>query len=190
MKKTCTYLAISGLLSLSTFHASAHEAHVHGVGKLDVVLEGSQLSLHLSSPLMNLLGFEHAAKSQKDRLATQKMAKQLRDAGKIFITTPEAECAPTSVKLMSPVLEPVLLGEAVASMDKQNVIENNEHADLEGDFIFHCAHPELLRNVEAKRLFDVFQGFKQIDVQLVIGNKQSALTLTPDARSTMKMKQK
>lgn len=48
-------------------HHGNHPAHVHGVGKLDVALEGNTLTLHLDTPLVNVVGFEHAASSSKDK---------------------------------------------------------------------------------------------------------------------------
>src|ERR1700693_697644 len=92
--------------------AGAHEAHVHGVGKLDVALDSNTLTLHLDTPLVNLIGFEHEAKSAPDRQAAQKMSIQLRSAADMFVTTPAAECKPASVKLVSAALEPALLGRA------------------------------------------------------------------------------
>src|SRR5438046_9171683 len=85
MQHCCTSAAINnmkGLMKRVLFGcatgallctALAHEAHVHGVGKLDVAIDGSQVILHLDTPLANLLGFAHAATSTKDREATRPM---------------------------------------------------------------------------------------------------------------------
>ncbi|MEB0165056.1 DUF2796 domain-containing protein, partial [Glaciimonas sp. CA11.2] len=59
MKHIFSSVAISALLCLALSPAIAHEAHVHGVGKLDVAIDGAQITLHLDTPLINLLGFEH-----------------------------------------------------------------------------------------------------------------------------------
>ena len=94
-----TTLAAAALLfSVPLVHA--HEAHVHGVGKLDVALDGQTLSLHLDSPLVNLVGFEHAANSAKDKAAVQAMTKTLRSTGAaaVFVTSPSAECKLNGVK--------------------------------------------------------------------------------------------
>jgi hypothetical protein len=162
--------------------AGAHEAHVHGVGKLDVALDSNTLTLHLDTPLVNLIGFEHEAKSAPDRQAAQKMSIQLRSAAAMFVTTPAAECKPASVTLVSAALAPALLGEAPAAMGKAARAKAGEHADLDGDFVFHCAHPERLEAIDV-RLFDAFPGFHQIDVQAVTPKRQSAATLKPGATS-------
>lgn len=179
MKRALPGLAISALLCTAFSPALAHEAHVHGVGKLDVAIDGSQVNLHLDTPLANLLGFEHAAKSVKDRQATQQMARQLRDAGKVFVTTPAAECRPASVKLVSAALDPALLGEPIASAVTDKPAEPG-HADLDADFVFQCAHPERLQSIDVT-LFSQFKGFQQIDVQMVTPKKQLAAKLLPSA---------
>ena len=45
-----------------TFPLSAHcaPAHVHGVARIDLAVDGDQLTLSLEMPLDNLVGFEHA----------------------------------------------------------------------------------------------------------------------------------
>ena len=177
MKRVLSGVAISALLYLTFSPAIAHEAHVHGVGKLDVAIDGAQLTLHLDTPLANLLGFEHAAKSPKDRQAAQKMARQLRDGRKVFVTTPAAECKPTSIKLVSAAINPLLLGELPAPATANASIKS-AHADLAADYVFQCAKPEKLESIDVT-LFSQFKGFKKIDVQMVTPKKQLAATLTP-----------
>ena len=170
-------LASSLLLSSIVSPAMAHEAHVHGVGKLDVAVDGNTLSLHLDSPLVNLIGFEHAATSEADRQAASNMAKTLRDAGKVLVPTAAAGCTVTSVHLVSAAIAPALLGEAAAAGKPAAAADHDGHADLDADFVFHCNAPERLQNIDVK-LFDAFKGFVSIDVQLVTAKRQAAAKLT------------
>ncbi|HEY4072444.1 MAG TPA: DUF2796 domain-containing protein [Herbaspirillum sp.] len=178
---------ISALSAFTT--AGAHEAHVHGVGNLDVAIDSNTLSLHLATPLINLLGFEHAANSAPDRQATKKMGAQLHAAASIFAITPAAQCKPVSVKLVSAVLGAALLGEApstaaadAASLGNTAPDKHDGHANLDGDFVFSCAHPEQIKAIDVK-LFDLYPGFHSINVQAVTLKGQSAATLTPGSTS-------
>jgi hypothetical protein len=157
---------------------AGHAAHVHGVGKLDVALDGKTLSLHLDSPLMNLVGFEHAANSAADQQAVQKMAATLRDAGKLFLANPEAGCTLSSVKLESAAMGPALLGEKAAAPAARQEAGHDGHADLDGDFAFNCSQPERLRSMQIG-LFEAFKGFQKIDVQFVTAKRQGAAQLLP-----------
>lgn len=71
-------------------HGHHHHAHQHGVAKLEVAVDGANLSLHLESPLEGLLGFEHAPRSNKERATVAEMRRKLADAGKLFIPTTAA----------------------------------------------------------------------------------------------------
>lgn len=177
LRKLAALASCLMLLSPVISPAMAHEAHVHGVGKLDVAVDGNTLSLHLDSPLVNLIGFEHAATSDADRQAASNMAKILRDASKVFVTTAAAGCTISTVHLVSAAIDPVLLGEPAASGKSVAHADHDGHADLDADFVFHCSAPDRLQNIDVK-LFDAFKGFVRIDVQLVTAKRQAAAKLS------------
>lgn len=175
------------LLSLATLPVLAageghdqhgnHPAHVHGVGKLDVALEGNTLTLHLDSPLINLVGFEHEANSGKDKDAVRAAVKNLRDVNRMFATDAAAQCKPAEVQLESAALPPALLGEKKSASSE--AAPTDGHADLDGDFTLVCASPGALATVDVSGLFAAFPGFHRIDVQLVTPKKQGAAQLVP-----------
>ncbi|KAF1046456.1 MAG: hypothetical protein GAK35_00982 [Herbaspirillum frisingense] len=158
-------------------HHGNHPAHVHGVGKLDVALEGNTLTLHLDTPLINVVGFEHAATTTRDKDTVEAAAKMLRDVSRIFVTDPAAQCKPAEVQLESAALPPALLGEKAVS--NPEAAPNDGHADLDGDFTLVCASPGALNTVDASGLFSAFPGFQRIDVQLATPKKQAAAQLVP-----------
>lgn len=157
-------LAFAAALALP---AAAGElgAHVHGVGKLQIAVDGNTLSLALESPLANLLGFEHLPRSDKQKAAVREMAERLNRPAELFLTTPSARCAPTSVNLTSPVLEPAKPG-------------GDGHNDLDGEFVFRCERPQALREIDV-RLFAAFSHLRRLDVEVVSPRGQSASRLAP-----------
>lgn len=162
---------IATLLATSILPAIAHEAHVHGIAKLDVEVDNQKLSLHLDTPLANLVGFEHAPKKEKDKLALKKAVTALRDAASLFHATPSAECKPVSTTLQSAVIEE--MNAKHAHKQAQGHEHKDGHADLEAEYAFVCAHPENLHTIDVQ-LFKAFKGFEQIDVQLISPKGQSA----------------
>jgi len=72
------FLAVCAATTLRS--AAAHEpgAHVHGVAEMRVVVDCAQLEVPLESPLDNLLGFEHAPRTETERAAVRTMAATLR----------------------------------------------------------------------------------------------------------------
>lgn len=151
---------------------SAHELgpHVHGAASLQVAIDGDTLTLVFSGPLDNLLGFEHAPHNEKQKASVRKMADTLNQAEGVFVPTPAAQCKLVSAKLDSPVLEPVKKG------------SGDGHADLDGEFVFRCAQPENLHNIELK-LFDAFPRLHKVTAQVAGPHGQGAAQLSPTQRN-------
>lgn len=149
----------------------AHElgAHVHGVATLQVAVDEKTMTLNFSSPLDNLLGFEHVARDAKQKAAVKNMADSLNKADQLFIPTADAQCTLQSVKLDSLVLEPK------SSPDKKE----DGHADLDGEFVFACKQPGKLHDLEVK-LFDTFSHLHQLKVEVATLKKQAAARLTSE----------
>ncbi len=183
-------LAVSTALAIVSPFTHAEKAHVHGVAELNVSVEDDTLRLALESPLDNLLGFERAPKGDRELDKVRRMTSQLRQADKLFVPTPGAGCKLANVKLESAVINAVLLGEAPvatrtaakAAHDDDQPAPDHAHADLDAEFIFHCAQPTALQGLEVK-LFDAFPGYRQIRAQVVTAKRQSAARLSPKANT-------
>lgn len=145
--------------------ALAAPPHVHGEAKLEIVVEGEMLAIHLDSPLANLLGFEHAPRTPAEQQAVKAMAATLHQTGRLFVLDAAAGCSSPSVELASPVLD----GKATA----------DGHLDLEADFRWQCRHLPALRGIET-RLFAAFPRLKRIGVDFAGPAGQQAGRLTPE----------
>jgi hypothetical protein len=154
----------------------AHEpgAHVHGVASLEIALDGKLLTLEFSSPLDNLIGFEHLPQTDRQKALVRAMADKLNKADKLFVPTPAASCTLQNTELSSPVL-PQALG------SKPQPQEESGHADLDAEFVFSCQNPDKLHDIEA-RLFTPFPNLHQLNAAVVTAKGQSAARLTSDNR--------
>lgn len=162
-------------LTVNSSVAFAHElsAHVHGVATLEISVDTNIMTLDLSSPLDNLLGFEHPPRNANQQAAIKGMVDNLNKADRIFIPTADAQCTLQSVRLDSPVLD----------RKEKSRSESGEraHADLDGEFIFACRQTNKLHDLEVK-LFDTYPNLHQIKVEIATKKKQAAADLTPDQR--------
>ncbi|MEO6546289.1 MAG: DUF2796 domain-containing protein [Nitrospiraceae bacterium] len=168
----CKILLLLSML-LSSFSIMAAEAHVHGVATLQLALDESLLHLNLSSPLDSLLGFEHQPRTEKQKAAVRHMADQLHQAERLFQPTLAARCTLKTYSLESLVLE--------TGKHKGQDHERHDHADLNAEFVFYCAKPNELRDLEVN-LFSSFLGLRQLKVEAVTPRGQAAATLTPTQR--------
>lgn len=151
----------------------AHElgAHVHGVATLQIAVDEKTMTLDLSSPLDNLIGFEHMPRNAKQKAAVKNMADNLNQADRLFIPTADAQCTLQSVKLDSPVLDP--------KKKPQQQSGERVHADLDGEFVFACKQTDKLRDLEVK-LFAAYPNLHKVNVEVATLKKQAAATLTAE----------
>jgi len=158
-------LALLGLTFATHAAEPSPHAHVHGIAKLDVAVDGSTLTLALESPLDSLLGFEHPARNDQEKTAVKTMSDQLHKPQALFALPTAAQCRSVSVTLDSPVLE---------AKPKHG---GDGHADLDGEFVFQCAQPQQLKGMTVQ-LFKAFTHLRELDVQIASPRGQSAAKLT------------
>lgn len=151
-------------LCLASMPARAAEAHVHGQARLAVAIDGGTLTLLLASPADSLTGFEHSPRTAQEHAAVAAMRQHLERADALFQPSPAAACRLSGVTLVSP-----LLGDAPEP-------GHAGHADLDGTFVFRCAHPERLNDLDV-RLFERFPRLKRLNVEIAGPNGQKALQL-------------
>lgn len=160
------------LLLLALFAAVpalAAPAHQHGVATLDVGVEPARVTLDLDTPLDNLLGFEHAPRSDAERERADAVVKKLKAGEGLFRIDSAAGCSLAKVTLTAPALG---LGGTAP--------EKDAHADLQGRFEFSCKAGNKAGFVEVG-LFDAFGSLKRIDLQVVTPRGQLKATLVKPA---------
>jgi hypothetical protein len=172
------------LFSLLPLAAQSHEpgAHVHGVATLQVAVDADTLTLNLSSPLDNLIGFEHAARNEKEKTAVHAMTDALQKANLLFIPSPAAQCVLQSVNLDSMVIDKKTQKPSTPAVKSHDHDEEAGHADLDGEFVFKCGRTDKLRDLQVN-LFQRFQHMRQIKVEVASSRGQTAATLTADKSS-------
>ena len=159
---------VAAILALSPLPAAAAAGHVHGAATLEVALDAARLSLTFESPLDNLIGFERAPRSDREKEAAQRLRQQFEKAELLFVPTPEARCTREAVKIDAPVLDG-------AKSDKAG------HAAISVDVVFRCERPQALSSLETT-IFEPYPRLTRIDVQVAAARRQTAARLTPGRR--------
>jgi hypothetical protein len=156
-----------------------HGPHVHGVAELNVALDGNVLWIELSSPAVNLVGFEHAPQDAEQEAAVRQATATLEDGARVFGTSPDAGCQLTEAKVTTDIEQPG----AEHHDDAEH--EDDEHADeahseFQASWRFDCAAPDALTQLEV-RLFELFPGTEEIEAQVIGRAGQTATELTAAA---------
>ena len=159
-------------------HAHAHEehaslgAHEHGVASLNVALDGQTLEIQLQSPAMNLVGFEHEAKSDADKAKVAAARQHLEQPQALFALPIEAKCALQDSELDSPLFG----GHA---HDEHEHADEHGHSDIDASYRFACANAGALKTLELGSFFGTFPGTEKLEVQLIGPSGQQGAELTP-----------
>jgi cobalamin biosynthesis protein CobT len=118
--KTICIVAFVGLAATSATGEEARqlEAHEHGVGQLDIAIDGAQIAIELHAPGADIVGFEYAATSAEDRAKVADAVATLARPLDLFSLSDAAGC---SVVQASASLE------SEADHDEEHAHSEDEH---------------------------------------------------------------
>ena len=161
-------------------------AHLHGIASLQIAVDGSTLTLRLRTPLENLVGFEHAPRTEQQKKAVADMEQRLGMPESHFAPTTAAGCTPVATKLDSPFpatakTEKGGSGDQAKGAAHKDGKERDVHAELSAEFVFRCQSPDRLQGIEVK-LFDRFSKLRRVDVELAGPRGQKSYRLTAKSR--------
>jgi hypothetical protein len=189
-------VAMMALSVLASAPVAAHkghsQAHEHGAAQLEVVIDGTQVHLHLQTPLDNLVGFEHAPRTPAHHEALSQMETRLNEGHTLFVFPEKAGCTPVSAHVRSPYpstaeaasahapvsAPPAVLPPPAKTPDTETTHAHEAHADLSATWVFACTDPAALTQVELTA-FKVFSRLKRVDAKVVGPKGQGAASLTP-----------
>ena len=157
-------------------HDHGHQrAHTHGHAELDVAIDRQTITLHLSSPLDGIVGFERAPRTDAERKRVSEATTRLQAADRLFVPDPAAGCKLSQATLSSPVL-----GLGKAEGHDHGHSHTDKHHDIDVHIVFACTDAGKARFIDVK-LFDAFKRIRSIDAQVASGNGQFKRRLRPDA---------
>lgn len=167
-----------------------HGPHEHGVGSLNLVVDGSMVEIELESPAANIVGFEHAPKDAAERATLERAVATLKDGARLFGFPAAAGCRLTESSVTSSLLVPE---PSAADQDEHQAQDHSQtresdqdaghqhehetHADLDADYRFDCRDPAQIDRVDV-RLFKLFPGTQRLRVQHATAQGQGATELS------------
>lgn len=171
-------LILMTFLAAATGSANAgehreHDAHVHGIGQLDIALEGEVLAVEFTTPAINLLGFEHAPEDDDQRARLREAVQLLQNGLALFSLPIDARCVPESTEVESELLDDDHHHEGAGT-------EDHDHADFHVSYRFHCEAVSALTYMDVN-LFTHFPATEKLEVQLITPSGQTGVELTQGA---------
>lgn len=172
------------LSALADDHQHSLGAHVHGLGTLNIALENQRLELQLTSPAMNIVGFEYQPTTAADLQSIKAAQSNLSHAAELFVLSPAAQCHLTSVSIDNPLLTESDTHAHEHEHEHEHEsqpaaqIAEHQHSDISAHYQYHCAKPARLNSIDLAGLFKQFSQTEKIQVQLIAGDHQQGAELS------------
>ncbi|KYG61574.1 hypothetical protein AZI86_17880 [Bdellovibrio bacteriovorus] len=149
-------------LSISVY-AQEHKAHVHGAAQVSMGFDGSKGKIEFKAPAETVFGFEHEARSKKDREAKDKGLQALNDnISEMIAFDKELACE--------------------IKMEASQVNQEKDHADVEVEYAVTCQKPVAGSTIT----FNFKKGLsriKKVKVEVIADEVQKSLEVKKNGES-------
>ncbi len=180
---------LSILTSVTTAIASETKrdlaAHEHGVGKLNIAFEKSEIAMELEAPGADIVGFEHHAESTEDRKKVDAAIAVLAKPLDIFALPVDAKCQvkEANVELHGGDEDKHHDEHAAAEKHEEHANEKHDdhadakhnehgneeaasHTEFHAEYVLSCANPSAVTKIEFP-YFTTFPNAKELEVQMI-----------------------
>jgi len=195
MKQALSLIALVAALPAFAEESRQLDAHEHGVGTLDIAIEGKTVGMALEAPGADIVGFEYAATSDADLATIAQALATLSAPLDLFVMPDAAGCTVVDAKAE-------LEGEdghgehpehdeehrdddddheehAEHDHDNHGDDDHADHVDDAGHTAFHatyrltCDTPDALTAINFA-YFEIFHNAQEVEVQIITGSGAQA----------------
>jgi len=172
-------IAVVGVLASYPVAAEAPHrelgAHEHGRGTLNIAIEGSTMTMQLETPGVDIVGFEHAAKSPRDMEAVEKAKLQLMMPLTLFKLPPAAGCQVVEAKVEVEAHhdhDHTETAGAKGAEDSKAGAKSEGHSEFHAEYVFECTSASNITTIEFG-YFAAFAGAERLAVSVITPKGQS-----------------
>lgn len=140
-------------------------AHVHGASKLNVAIEGQTISMELSAPAHDIVGFEFRPRTDAQRAAVEQATRTLRDPLKLF-TLPQAAGCTVANAAVEQTFENGHADHAPSASNAPARSEGAVHSEFQGRYSLTCTDASAVSNIEFP-YFKLFPRADEVEVQVI-----------------------
>ena len=196
MKQTFPLIALVTALPAFAENARQLDAHEHGVGTLNIAIDGTRVEMAFDAPGADIVGFEYAAESDADLAAIDAAIATLGAPLNLFVMPDAAAC---SVLQARAELEGEDAHDDDHSDDHDDDKDHDDHSDehhddhadddhtddaghteFHAEYVLDCASPDALTQI-AFAYFDAFPNAREVEVQMITASGAQAFEVERDA---------
>lgn len=142
-------------------------AHIHGLSEMSIAIEKQRLVIELVSPAVDLVGFEHRAKTAENIKQVHELEKQLSQHNEVFSLT-GGGC-----RLISKLIDLSNLKNTLDNHKHHNEEKINNHGEVIANYNYHCEKASELSLITVK-VFNLFPSVKEIQAMWITEIHQGA----------------
>jgi hypothetical protein len=178
-------LFLAGTVANPSLAAEEHRelgAHEHGRGTLNIAVEGNKVTMELEVPGVDIVGFEHAAKTSRAKSTVEKAKTQLMAPLTLFKLPVAADCRVTEASVEVEVGEHDRDGKedakaASSAKGGKPGAKSEGHSEFHAQYALECAAPGNMTAIEFG-YFRAFAGAQKLDVNVITPKGQSKFEVT------------
>ena len=190
MKQIFSLITLIAAFPAIAENARELDAHEHGVGTLNIAIDGTTVAMAFEAPGADIVGFEYAAESGADLAAIDVAVSTLGAPLDLFVMSDAANCSLVDAQAA---LEGKDGHDDHDEEDHNELAEegsddrgDDDHADEAGHTEFHaeytltCDKPDALTEIKFT-YFDAFPNAKEVEVQIITTSDAQAFEVRRDA---------
>jgi len=151
--------------------------HEHGRGTLNIAIEDNRVSMELEVPGMDIVGFEHAAKTGKDKTTLETAKQKLSTPLSLFKLPASAGCRVTDAKVEVETGEHDHGPKEDKTDTSKSSEEEHHHSEFHNQYSLECTSPAGITTIEFG-YFNAFPGAAKLDVNLITPKGQNKYEVT------------
>ena len=156
------------------------DTHEHGRGTLNIAMEGARVTMELDVPGADIVGFEHMAKTKKQKAAVEKAKTQLEAPLALFVLPAAAGCKVNEAKVE---IEGGAddhdhgKGKPKPAKDAGKDEHEHGHSEFRVQYALECTSPASLTGIEFG-YFKTFAAAQKLEVNVITSKGQSKFMVT------------
>ncbi len=182
--------ALASIVATASSAAQGHRelgAHEHGRGTLNIAVEGNKVTMELEAPGVDIVGFEHAARTRREKTAVDKAKTQLMAPLSLFTLPASADCRVTEASVEVEVGEhdhdgKEAAGAAKSPKDGKASAKSEGHSEFHAQYTLECKAASSITAIELG-YFRAFAGAERLEVNVITPKGQSKFEATRDKPS-------
>jgi hypothetical protein len=178
---TLGLMAAAVVVWASTSSGASQRAHVHGVGRMNIVVEGKQATVEFLAPAEGLYGFEHQARTRAEQEKREAALARLQEKISTMVVF-EADRGCQFVTKKIAVEEDVEPEHKHGKGQGKTQKKSGEHSEVHAEFTVTCEKP-LAGSQVRFGVSKVFPTIKTVHVQVLSDARQTGVEVKSDKGS-------